>query len=70
MIDITKFFIISQEQFETIINYLGCDLNVYDKSYLSSYIIANIFGYFMIFMSLYVILTIYFKLFSKKKGML
>ena len=70
MVDITKFFIISQDQFQVIIDYLGCDLNVFDKSYLASYIIANAFGYFMILISLYVIFTIYYKLFHKRRGML
>lgn len=70
MVDITKFFIINQEQFQSIIDYLGCDLTVSDKSYLASYIIANAFGYLVILISLYVIFTIYYKLFHKRKGML
>ena len=68
MVDITKFFIINQEQFQSIIDYLGCDLNVFDKNYLASYIIANAFGYLVILISLYVIFTIYYKLFHKKRG--
>lgn len=70
MVDITKFFIINQEQFQSIIDYLGCDLTVFDKSYLASYIIANAFGYFVILISLYFIFKIYYKLFAKRKGML
>jgi len=70
MVDITKFFIISPEQFQTVLEYLNCNITVYDKNYFSSYIMANIFGYFIIFMSLYVILTLYYKLFSKRKGIL
>lgn len=69
MVDITKFFIITQDQFNNALQYLNCDLTIYDKNYFSAYIIANIFGYIIIFMSLYIILTIYFKLFAKKKGM-
>lgn len=70
MVDITKFFIITQDQFDSVLQYLNCDLNIYDKNYFSAYIMANFFGYFVIFMSFYVILTIYFKLFARKKGML
>ena len=70
MVDITKFFIINQEQFQSIIDYLGCDLTVFDKNYLASYIIANAFCYLVILISLYVIFTIYYKLFHKRKGML
>ena len=33
MIDITKFFIINQEQFNSIIDFLNCDLNPIDKEY-------------------------------------
>lgn len=68
MVDITKFFIITQDQFQLVLEYLNCDINTYDKNYFISYIAANIFGYFIIFMSLYVILTLYYKLFQKKKG--
>ncbi len=68
MVDITKFFIIKQDQFEAVLEYLNCNITTYDKNYFTSYIIANIFAYFIIFMSIYVILTMYYKLFSKKKG--
>lgn len=70
MVDITKFFIITQDQFNGVLQYLNCDLTVLDKNYFSAYIMANIFGYIVIFMSLYIILSIYFKLFARKKGML
>lgn len=68
MVDITKFFIINQEQFESIIHYLNLDLNISDKNYFSSYIQANFFAYFIIFMSMYLIMTIVYKLFHVKKG--
>ena len=70
MVDITKFFIINQDQFQAVLNYLNCDISIYDKNYFSSYIIANMFAYLVIFTSIYMILTLYYKLFAKKKGML
>lgn len=67
MVDITKFFIINQEQFESIIHYLNLDLNISDKNYFSSYIQANFFAYCIIFMSIYVISKIIHKLFENKR---
>jgi len=52
MIDITKFFIINQSQFNSIITFLNCDLDPVDKEYLISYLFANFLGYFLIIMTL------------------
>ena len=69
MVDITKFFIINQSQFESTIRYLNLDLNTSDKNYFSSFIVANFFAYFIIFISIYVIMKIIHKLFeNKRKG--
>lgn len=59
MIDITKFFIINQNQFETIISFLNCDLTVADKEYTIAYFFANFFAYFLIIMTLVISLKIY-----------
>lgn len=66
MVDITKFFIINQEQFESIINSMNLTLSTYDQTYLLTYIIVNIFAYFMIFMFLMIVKFMYYKLFSRK----
>lgn len=59
MIDITKFFIINQEQFNSIITFLNCDLNPIDKEYLISYLFTNFLGYFLIIMTLVISMRIY-----------
>lgn len=62
MIDLTKFFIISQNQFETIISFLKCNLTVADKEYIIAYLFANFFAYFLIIMTLVISFKIYRKL--------
>ena len=59
MIDITKFFIISQEQFNSIIAFLNCDLVPADKVYTISYLFTNFLGYFLIIMTIVISLKIY-----------
>lgn len=49
MIDITKFMIISQTNFETIINTFNCNLTVNDSNYLITYLFTNFLAYFFIF---------------------
>lgn len=62
MIDITKFFIINQNQFEIIISFLKCNLTVSDKEYIIAYLFANFFAYFLIIITLLISLKIYRKL--------
>lgn len=62
MIDITKFLIINQNQFEIIISYLRCDLTTADKEYMIAYLFTNFFAYFLIIFTLVVSLKIYRKL--------
>lgn len=62
MVDITKFFIIDQEQFNNIIIFLNCDLVPTDKEYLISYLFANFLGYFLILMTVIIAMKIYRKL--------
>lgn len=61
MIDITKFLIINQNQFEIIISYLKCDLTITDKEYMIAYLFTNFFAYFLIIFTLVVSLKIYRK---------
>lgn len=61
MIDITKFLIINQNQFEIIISYLRCDLTTADKEYMIAYLFTNFFAYFLIIFTLVVSLKIYRK---------
>lgn len=62
MIDITKFFIISQEQFNQIVIYLKSSLLPGDKEYIIAYLFANFFAYFLIIFTIIVSLKIYRKL--------
>ena len=59
MIDITKFFIISQEQFNVIIDYLKSNLVASDKEYTIAYLFTNFFAYFLIIMTIVISLKIY-----------
>lgn len=59
MIDITKFFIINQNQFDIIISFLKCNLTVSDKEYIIAYLFANFFAYFLIIMTLVISIKIY-----------
>ena len=68
MVDITKFFIIDQVHFDRLIEFLKCNLDKNDNTYLLSYIVTNIFGYIVIVFCLYIILTMYYQIFSKRKG--
>lgn len=62
MIDITKFFIINQNQFDMILSFLNCELIVTDKEYTITYLFANMFAYFLIIFTLIISLKIYRKL--------
>lgn len=62
MIDITKFFIVSQNQFDMILSFLNCELLVTDKEYTITYLFANMFAYFLIIFTLVISLKIYRKL--------
>lgn len=59
MIDITKFFIINQNQFDIIISFLKCNLTVSDKEYIIAYLFANFFAYFLIIMTIVISVKIY-----------
>lgn len=48
MIDITKFMIISQSNFEEIIDIFNCNLSVNDSNYLITYLFTNFITYFFI----------------------
>lgn len=62
MIDITKFLIISQEQFNQIVVYLKASLISTDKEYIIAYLFTNFFAYFLIIMTIVISLKIYRKL--------
>ncbi|MBO5179091.1 MAG: hypothetical protein J6B87_01935 [Clostridia bacterium] len=67
LIDITKFFIIKQDQFEQIIEELGVNLSVNNPNYLSSLIIVNVFAYGIIFLFMYVLLKLRKRIFRKRR---
>lgn len=48
MIDITKFMIISQTNFDSIINTFNCNLSINDSNYLITYLFTNFIAYFFI----------------------
>lgn len=67
LVNIEKFLIINQSTFNKIIADLNCNLTIDDKEYLATYILANIFAYMVIIISLYVIKFMYYELFKQKK---
>lgn len=67
MVNIEKYLIISQEQFDMLSTSLGCTLIPTDNEYLLTYLFINFLAYFVIIISIYIIMTIYYKLFHKKK---
>lgn len=67
MVNIEKYLIISQEQFNILCESLNCTLIPTDKEYLLAYLFTNFLAYFVIIISIYIIMTIYYKLFHKKK---
>ena len=66
MVDITKFFIVSQDQFNNIIDYLSCNINIDSDIYLITYLITNLFAIVVIYLSIKIILWIYYSFFSKR----
>lgn len=68
LIDITKFLIISQANFDTIISQLNCNLTINDSSYLITYLFTNFLAYFFLLVFIWLVFYVYNKLFSNKKG--
>lgn len=65
LINITKFLIISQSQFELIITQFNCNLTINDPNYLITYLFANLLAYILIYIILKIVLVLYFKLFKR-----
>lgn len=68
LIDITKFLIISQTNFDTIISQLNCNLTINDSSYLITYLFTNFLAYFFLLVFIWLVIYLYNKIFSRKKG--
>lgn len=68
LIDITKFMIINQEQFENIISQFNCSLSINDNCYLITYLFTNFLAYVFLFLFLWLVFYLYNKIFSSKKG--
>ena len=59
MINITKYFIINQEQFNNILTYLNVNLDTSDKEYTITFMFTNFLAYFLIIMTLIISFRIY-----------
>lgn len=70
MVDITKFLIISQDQFEDIILNFNCNLTINDPQYLYTYLFTNFLAYVIIFLSIKIIMWLYYSFFSKAGAVL
>lgn len=67
IIDITKFMIISEEQFNSILNHYGILLDKTDPNYLNTYFITNFMAYFLIIIISFIIYYFIHKLFPKRR---
>ena len=67
LIDITKFLIISQNQFDVIINSLNCNLTIADPCYLVSYLFVNFMAYVIIYLVIKIVMFCYYQIFSNNK---
>ena len=70
MIDITKFLIVSIQNFDKLILDLNLDLTISNSEYLITYLFTNFLAYYLIFLSIKTIMTCYYMIFSKKGGMI
>ena len=68
MIDLKIFLIITQEQFETLIQAFNCNLNINDPSYMATYLFTNLMAYVVIYFIIKVCLILYFEIFKKNRG--
>ena len=62
LIDISKFMIISQDQFNELISLYEVNLDLNSDMYLFTYLFANFLAYFLIAIFLYLIYRIVHKL--------
>ena len=62
LIDMSKFMIISQDQFNELISLYEVNLNLNSDMYLFTYLFANFMAYFLIAIFLYLIYRIVHKL--------
>lgn len=67
LINLEKFFLIKQSDFNQLIENLNTTLTIDDPNYLMTYILANILAYIVIIVVIKIILFMYYQLFSKKK---
>lgn len=67
VINISKFFIISIDNFNKLISDLGVNLTIDSQAYLCTYLVANIFAYLIIFIFIDLMIKLYFELFSGRR---
>lgn len=66
MVNISKFLIISQEDFNNLILYLNLNFNQNNENYLLTYLFTNFLAYFVIIIFIISLLWCYRLLFSKR----
>lgn len=66
MVDISKFLLISQEQFNNLILYLHLNFDQSNENYLLTYLFTNFLAYFLIIIFIVALLWCYRILFSKR----
>lgn len=67
MIDLTKFMLISIEQFDSFVESLEISLSHTTNTYMLTYLVANLVAYLIIFFFIISVLWLYRQLFSKKR---
>lgn len=66
MINLIKFLIISQDEFDTLLVHFNCNLTTNDPQYMITYLFVNFLAYFIIFLSIKIIMWLYNAFFSKR----
>ena len=67
LIDVTKFLIVSQSSFNSIIGQFDCNLSINDPCYLITYLFVNFLAYFFLLVFIWLVLYMYNKIFSSKR---
>lgn len=68
LFDLSLFLIISIEDFNILINNLGCNLTINDSCYMITYLFTNFMAYFLIVIIIWLVMYFINKLFITKGG--
>lgn len=67
LVDIKVFLILSQQNFEELIQYFNCNLTSNSEMYMITYLFTNLMCYLAIFMTVKVALFLYYQFFKSNR---